>query len=80
MLCLQMTVGWRASLGIFMFDGWNGGRKNGVLNFGYYFATLVFVATLAVIVEVVPLIRSKYLTNKPKGKMPSNYNEIQNIT
>ena len=76
-----MVVGWRASIGVFLFDGWNGGRKNGVINFGYYFATLVFVATLAVIVEVVPLIRSKYLSNKPKGKLDKNYNQIlQNVT
>ena len=64
-----MTVGWRASVGMFMFDGWNGGRKNGG-NFGYYFATLIFVATLAVIVELVPVIRAKYLTNKT-GKIAS---------
>ena len=64
-LCLQMTVSWKASIGMFMFDGWNGGRKGGVYNFGFYFATLVFVAMLAVIVELVPVIRSKYLSNKP---------------
>ena len=66
MLCLQMTVGFKASIGMFLFDGWNGGRKGGVYNFGYYFATLVFVATLALIVELVPVIRSRYLSNKSK--------------
>ncbi len=53
-LCLQMVVGFRDSIGMFLFDGWDGGRKS---HFGYYFATLVFVATLAFIVEAVPYIR-----------------------
>ena len=53
-MCLQMTIGFRDSIGMFLFDGWDGGRYS---NFGYYFATLVFVATLAFIVEAVPYIR-----------------------
>ena len=78
MLCLQMTVGFRASIGMFLFDGWNGGRKGGVYNFGYYFATLVFVATLALIVELVPVIRGRYLSNKPKQSQ--QYNQILNVS
>ena len=58
-MCLQMTVGFRDSIGMFLFDGWDGGRSS---NFGYYFATLVFVATLAFIVEAVPLLRATCLS------------------
>ena len=73
-LCLQMVVGFRDSIGMFLFDGWNGGRKNGG-NFGYYFATLVFVATLAFIVEAIPLIRSKFFS----PKKPINNPEYSSI-
>ena len=30
MLCLQMTVGFKASIYMFLFDGWNAGIKGGV--------------------------------------------------
>ena len=60
-MCLQMTVGFRDSVGMFLFKGWDAGRTS---NFGYYFATLIFVATLAFIVEAVPYIRGTFL--KPK--------------
>ena len=54
-----MTVNFKASVGMFLVDGWDAGRKS---NFGYYLATLVFVATLAFIVEAVPYIRSLYFS------------------
>ena len=55
-MCLQMTVGFRDSVGMFLFKGWDAGRTS---NFGYYFATLIFVATLAFIVEAVPFLKPK---------------------
>ena len=76
-----MTVGFRASIGMFLFDGWNGGRKGGIYNFGYYFATLVFVATLALIVELVPVIRGKYLSKIPNQRQQNQqYNQILNVS
>ena len=69
-----MVVGFRDSIGMFLFSGWDGGRKS---NFGYYFATLVFVATLCFFVEAVPYIRGKFLTPKSKVK-GDQYAEIQN--
>ena len=69
-----MTVGFKASIGMFLFPGWDGGRKS---NFGFYFATLLFVAVLCFIVEAVPYIRGKYFapTSSKQGK---GYAEIQN--
>ena len=75
-LCLQMTVGFRDSVGMFLFEGWDAGRKS---NFGYYFATLVFVATLAFIVEAVPIIRSKFL-NPHKEVSKAEYVAIQRVS
>ena len=70
-LCLQMTVGFRDSIGMFLFSGWDAGRKTN--NFGLYFATLIFVATLCFVVEAVPFIRS--ILFKPISKR-KNYSEI----
>ena len=75
-MCLQMTVGFKDSLGMFLFPGWDGGRHS---NFGYYFATLVFVATLAFIVEAVPLMRSTCLSPK-KEEINTEYAAIQRIS
>ncbi len=77
-LCLQMVVGFRDSIGMFLFHGWNGGRKNGG-NFGYYFATLVFVATLAFIIESVPLLRNKFFSPKKQTSNPE-YSSIPRLS
>ena len=69
-----MEVNFKDSVGKFLFQGWDAGRKS---HFGYYFATLVFVATLCFIVEAIPYIRSIYFSHNSKKKV-EGYNEIQN--
>ena len=60
-----MTVKFRAFIGMFLFDGWEAGKHT---NFGYYFATLLFVVTLGFIVEAVPYIRNLYFNPNKQGK------------
>ena len=70
-----MTVGFKSSVGMFLFKGWDAGRRpGGNSEFGYYFATLIFVATLSFLVEAIPYLRGKYLT--PSEKPKKGYNEI----
>ena len=81
-----MTVGWRKSIGMFLFDNWDAGRRDYKLpdgskvmvdDFGYYFATLVFVATLAFVVEGIPYFRSAYFNHKTSSSNKSvGYAEI----
>ena len=70
-----MTVGFRDSLGMFLFNGWDGGRKS---NFGYYFATLVFVATLCFLVEAIPYIRGKFFSPSSPSSHVKGFDQIQN--